>query len=576
MSVGDERDEIRRKIDIVDLVSSRVQLKRAGKNYIGLCPFHEDKRPSFNVSPLIGRYKCWSCGASGDVFNWVMETQKVDFSEALRILAAQAGVTLSRQPGKKLDAGFAEAMADALDFFLAQMRLSKDAQAYCDNRGLTAEVRDRWEIGYAPDVGDALARALQKKGHSLAQCEELFLVKHDSSGGFFDQFRGRMMVPIRDERGALVAYGGRAVLPGQQPKYVNSSDTPLFHKSHLLFGMDKAKESIAKRRAAVLAEGYLDVVACHQAGVNQAVASLGTSLTEEQVKLLKRWCDHVVVMYDGDTAGQNATERAADLLEAGGLTVSVAPLDEGEDPDTLLRKQGAAAVQAAVAKAVPILDFRAKLLRLRHQVTEPDYWSRVAQLLAKAPNDLEFLRLAPSFAAEYPGTRDKEAAVKALRKMAADAKRGQPAAEPRDTGPRRAVGRTGLKLSGPETVLFGALADPRYHATARAKLADPINRTTPDGERLAVALAVVFETHQDPDPRTWVSALEEADLRDGLSEILSGAGMASQEAIEEACDRLKREAETRQAKALAERAEGDDDLRKLTEQMRQIKDREKK
>lgn len=576
MFMGDERDEIRRKVDIVDLVSSRVQLKRTGKTYIGLCPFHDDKRPSFSVMPESGRYKCWSCGASGDVFNWVMETQKVEFPEALRVLAAQAGVTLSRTPGKKIDTGYAAAMADALDFFLAQMRQSAEAQAYCDNRGLTADVRDRWEIGFAPEIGDALARTLQKKGHSLGQCEEIFLVKRDPGGGFFDQFRGRMMVPIRDERGALVAYGGRAISAGQIPKYVNSSETPLFHKGHLLFGMDKAKETIAKRRAAVLAEGYLDVVACHQAGVTQAVASLGTSLTDDQVKLLKRWCDHVVVMYDGDTAGQNATERAADMLESGGLTVGVAMLEEGEDPDTMLRKHGAASVQAAVAKAVPALDFRAALLRKRHQPTEPDYWSRVTQLLAKAPNDLEFLRLAPSFAAEYPGTRDKEAAVRALRKMAADAKRGRTVDPPRELGPRRAGMKSSLRLSGPETVLFGALGDPRYHLQARAKLADPVYRCTPDAIRLAEALAVVFEAHQDPDPRTWVSAIDDPDLRDGLAEILSSIGMTTQEGIDEACDRLRREAETKRAKALAETATNDDDLRKLTEHMRLIKDGEKK
>ncbi|MES1228174.1 MAG: DNA primase, partial [Armatimonadota bacterium] len=423
--MADEIDEIRRRIDIVDLVSSRVQLKRAGKNFVGLCPFHDDKRPSFNVSPLIGRYTCWSCGAKGDIFNWVMETQKVDFAEALRILAAQAGVTLSsRGTTKKVDAGYGTAMADALDFYLSQMRLSKEATDYCDNRGLTDEVRAQWEIGFAPEMGDALARSLQKKGHSLAMCEEVFLVRKDAGGGYYDMFRGRMMVPIRDERGTLVAFGGRTVLKDGIPKYINSSDTPLFHKNRLLFGMDKAKEVIAKTKVAVLVEGYLDVVACHRAGVRNAVASLGTSLTEEQVKLLKRWCERVVVFYDGDTAGQNATERAADMLEPAGLGVTVVMVPAGDDPDTMLKDHGAASVVAAVSKSQPILDFRAWLLRQRHQPNDPDYWDLVAKVLAKAPNELEFLRLAPSFAAEFPGTRDKEAAVRALRKMAVDAKRG--------------------------------------------------------------------------------------------------------------------------------------------------------
>ena len=251
-----EIEEIRARINIVDLVSQRVQLKKTGKNYQGLCPFHDDKRPSFTVNPVVGRYRCWSCGETGDIFNWVMKTQNVPFAEALQLLAAQAGVELTNRPNPQERSERAlhlEIMEEALKFFREQLSKSSTAQDYLTRRGIDESTIAEWELGYAPDVGEALAVHLRKKAYALSVCRSLFLVEEDASGGYYDKFRGRLMFPIRDERGDLVAFGGR-VLGDGVPKYINSSDTPVYRKSRVLYGLNRALGHISrmKPRQAVL------------------------------------------------------------------------------------------------------------------------------------------------------------------------------------------------------------------------------------------------------------------------------------------------------------------------------------
>ncbi|RYG41951.1 DNA primase, partial [bacterium] len=322
--VDDPRDEIRRRVDIVDLVGREVPLKKRGKNWLGLCPFHADKNPSFNVSPETGRYKCFACGAGGDVFTWVMERRNVDFPEALQLLAREANVILPERTGPrepKVDHN--SAMETALAYFREQFERSPLAREYVAGRGMDEATIKTWEMGYAPNVGEALAMYLKRAGISLAVAKEAFLVDEDAGGGYFDKFRGRLMFPIRDERGQLVAFGGRLLTTGH-PKYINSGDTPIYRKSRVLYGLNRAREPLGKSRRAVLCEGYLDVIACHRAGVETAVASLGTALAEDQAKLLKRWSDEVVILYDSDDAGRKAALRATDVLVAAGLRVRVA------------------------------------------------------------------------------------------------------------------------------------------------------------------------------------------------------------------------------------------------------------
>jgi len=406
-----EIDDIRARINIVDLVGQRVQLKKTGKNYTGLCPFHDDKRPSFTVTPQLGRYKCFSCGEGGDIFTWVMKTQNVDFGEALQILAPMAGVELSNRPtgqSRSEKSQQLEIMEEALRFFREQLGRSATARDYLNRRGLDEAVVSEWELGYAPDVGEALAVHLYKKGFPLALCRTLFLVEEDPSGGYYDKFRGRLMFPIRDERQDLVAFGGR-VLGDGMPKYINSSDTPLYRKGRVLYGMHRASKFITKMkpRQMVLCEGYLDVIACHRAGVRGAVASLGTALSEDHAKLMKRWCDEVVILYDADSAGQKAAERAIEVLKAESVLTRVALMPSGEDPDTLLRSQGPGAVEAAVKQATLPTDFKLDQLIASHPEKGQAFWDAAAEIIAQSSHLAELERHIERVVSQHSGVEDQ-------------------------------------------------------------------------------------------------------------------------------------------------------------------------
>lgn len=381
--MADEIGEIRARINIVDLVGQSVALKRSGNRYQGLCPFHEDKNPSFSVTPETGRYVCWACGEKGDVFNWVMKTRNIEFKEALQLLAEQAGVTLKTQKPEDRSIRMTQrsAMDAAQKLFREQLGKSPAAKAYCASRGLTQEILDKWEIGYAPDDGQALTISLKKQGFRLAECKQLFLVDGDDNQGYREKFRGRLIFPIRDERGDLVAFGGRA-LGDAQPKYINSSDTPLYKKGKVLYAMNIAKEAMRDEKTAVLTEGYMDVIACHAAGVKTAIASLGTALTSDQAKLLKRWCDAVTVLYDSDSAGQKASAKAIDIFSAEGLRVRVAAVPEGKDPDTLLKSAGPAAVRKAATAGLTPLEYRIHAIEKEHSSDSEEFWSMAVAAIA--------------------------------------------------------------------------------------------------------------------------------------------------------------------------------------------------
>ncbi|MDH4388700.1 MAG: DNA primase [Fimbriimonas sp.] len=417
--MNDDRDEIRRRIDLVDLVSQRVRLKRSGKNYTGLCPFHDDKSPSFYVNPALGRYTCFSCGEKGDVFTWTMKTQGLEFREALQLLADQAGVKLTSYSGPTQDKsereGWLATMQSALIFYRNELGKSSTAKTYCDNRDIPQSVIDEWELGYAPSVREGLVSQLKRDGHQLVEAERLFLVQGDQQNGYTDKFFGRLMFPIRDDRGDLVGFGGR-VLGDGTPKYINSSDTPLYRKSRVLYGFHKARDRMMKERHAVLVEGYLDVIACHRAGVKEAVASLGTSLAEDHAKLLKRFCDKVTILYDADKAGEKAAMRAVEILGEVGLQCRIALMPQGEDPDTLLRQKGAEAVQEAVTKAESPFDFEIRLLESRLGILSDEFWEQIPLVLAKAITELDLERHILRLAGQHPAIPNAQSAAAALRR----------------------------------------------------------------------------------------------------------------------------------------------------------------
>lgn len=562
--MSDERDEIRRRIDLVDLVGQKVQLKKAGKDWKGLCPFHDDRNPSFTVSPTIGRYKCWSCGAAGDCFTWVMETQKVDFGEALRLLAAEAGVDLKRTGGPKPSTQvFSDAMEAAQAFFREEYARTPSVQEYVSKRGMDDETVRKWELGYGPDMGEALAVRLRKGGFQLNQCRDLFLVEMDQQGGYYDRFRGRLTFPIRDERGRLVAFGGRIVVPVENvAKYINSSDTPLYSKSTVLYGMHVARETMAKTGRAVLVEGYMDVIACHRAGITEAVATLGTSITDDHVRLLRRWSQEAVVLYDGDEAGLKAADKACTMLAEAGLQVRVAVVAAGHDPDTLLTEGGPEAVRRVVEEAVRPIDFRLMLLDRESSPSDPSYWEKATTILSAATDELELERYLHGLAAKYPGIRDKAAARRALQKMVR-AKR-----EPHRTGKvapkmKGQVTIPEMPMTGPERLIVRALFEPGLAKIALKAVRETETMSSPMG--ILFAEEVVASGWESGDPKGLMAELSPEVAMVVSDLIMRSLEPVTEQNLTEAIQRLTVDKNRRVIETMAEAATDDDQLRRLSE-----------
>jgi DNA primase len=362
---GSFADRVKQQADIVRVVGEYVRLKKSGLNFTGLCPFHSEKTPSFSVSATKQFYYCFGCGAGGDVFKFVMEMDKVTFPEAVRAVAEKCGIAIPRARERTPDerrenqqrASLVELHLEAAAFFVQQLNATQEgraAKAYLLDRGLDSEAMARFGIGFAPSGGEALLRAFKQKYQEKA-LEVSGLFSRDQNGRLFDRFRRRVMFPIANDSGKIVAFGGRA-LGDDLPKYLNSPETPIYTKSNILYHLDRAKEALRQRDFAVLVEGYMDAIAVARAGIANVVASCGTSLTEPQVKLLNRFTRRIIVNYDPDTAGQAATERSLAILLEQGAEVRVLRLPGGKDPDSFIRSEGAAAYTKLLNEAPPYVD----------------------------------------------------------------------------------------------------------------------------------------------------------------------------------------------------------------------------
>ena len=356
--------EIKSKLPVIDVVGETVALKRAGSAYKGLCPFHAEKTPSFIVTPDRESWRCFGCGEGGDIFTFLMQRDGIDFREALSRLAEKAGVELSAQTAK--NDRHRRRLRDALEAAIAWYRevllqapQAEAARLYLAERGLTAETLERFTIGYALTTWDALTRRLIGRGFTNEELIAAGLASPSNRGGVIDKFRGRIIIPIRDASGRAVGLGGR-IMPGAEgPKYLNSPAGPLFDKSHTLYGLDLAKATIRREKLTVIVEGYTDVMAAHQAGFTNVVASLGTALTRGQIELATRYADAIALAYDVDLAGEAATQRG--LLEELGPDQSVSKvrvirIPAGKDPDELIRNDPDA-WRVAVAEAKPVIDY---------------------------------------------------------------------------------------------------------------------------------------------------------------------------------------------------------------------------
>jgi len=408
-------DDIRSANTISEVVSEFLPLKKSGSNYKGLCPFHAEKTPSFMVNPEKRIFHCFGCGEGGNVFGFVMKNQNMTFPEAVRYLAKRGGVRIPENlPPRQRERGrekerLQEANAAAADYFRENLlgAQGKKAMAYLLQRGMSRETIDGFSLGYALASWDALSRALRAKGFKEAELVKAGLIVPRSSGGFNDRFRNRVIFPISDQQGNVIAFGGRIIGDGE-PKYLNSPETPLYNKSKVLYGFDRARDSFRREGFGVVVEGYFDCITAHQEGVRNVVATSGTALTDDHLRLMERYSPRWTVMFDGDTAGIRAAKRSLELFVTHGLFARGVLLPEGEDPDSFLSENGADAFRALLEGAKSLMDFFIERTVREHRTGTVEgkvaAVREVVPLLAKVKGNVEL--------AEYVGLAAHRLGVK--------------------------------------------------------------------------------------------------------------------------------------------------------------------
>jgi DNA primase len=569
-------DEVKSRLDIVEVIGAQVPLKRAGRNFSGLCPFHSERTPSFSVSPDRQTWHCFgACATGGDVFTYVMRRENIEFPEALRMLAERAGVTLAERRDTHEDERqqrLLQANEAAAAFFhnaLLNAKQASHARDYLQQRGLDPETIDNFQLGYSLDSWDALRQHLGERGYSEADLLAAGLLVESDRGGY-DRFRGRLMFPIRDERGRVAGFGARQLAEDDTgAKYINTSQSPVFDKSTLLYALDRAKESIRRERTAIVVEGYMDVIAAYQEGITNVVASMGTALTERQIRTLERLKARVLLALDADAAGIEATLRA--LQEAGAAGAiratsdSIAPADmsedefgrrnaqewsrdalkraavnfyvvplTGKDPDEMIRNDRAA-WDAAVAQAKPFTDHVFDVVAARHDLAQP------AQRAVLLKELLPIVRLIdePVYRAHYVQRLAR------IARIGEDVLQAELRAQPRK---RRESERTALpprvhREPGEEFCLALLLHHPEIRAEGKAIAEDLF---------VLSEHRVIFHTWQTSDDIETIRAALSDELRPVLERIMERDlplldGTKQREAFQDCVRKIERD-RLRQAK----------------------------
>lgn len=370
-------DEIRQRSDLVEIVSGYVSLKPSGRNLKGLCPFHSESTPSFHVSREKGLFHCYGCGAGGDVFKFVEKIDTLSFMEAAERLARRAGVPFEwanqgKGPSSDARERYRRVNEMAGEFYRESLQRDRSALDYLKHRGITPSTVEAFQLGYAPEGWEGLTTALVSRGVQPKELIDVGLSLEGRSGGAYDRFRQRLMFPIWDSEGRIIAFGGRA-MGDFQPKYLNTSESALFVKSRTLYALHLARKAIAEADSCVIVEGYVDVLACHQWGFRNVVATMGTAVSTGHLNVLSRLTRKVAIAFDSDSAGMNATLRSIPLFEEAGFTVRVISLPKGEDPDEFLRERGADAFKGVIAEARPVVEHRLTQAAARHDLTQQDH-----------------------------------------------------------------------------------------------------------------------------------------------------------------------------------------------------------
>ncbi|MEF3317963.1 DNA primase [Peptoniphilus grossensis] len=401
-------DEIRDRADIVDLIGEYVDLKRSGSNYMGLCPFHSEKTPSFSVSPSKSIFKCFGCGVGGDVITFIMKRENLNFPEAVEFLAEKYNVRLSEYKDENKEAKdkrnrLYDINREAAMHFLNNLSSSPKAQKYLRDRGLSDKTIRAYGLGYSKDSWTDLYDHLTKLGYKEEELLNLNLVSKSKNGNYIDRFRDRVMFPIINRNNKVIAFGARG-FGDAKPKYLNSRETPIFHKGSNLFNMNIISRESSRQRI-ILVEGYMDVISLYNSGINYSVASLGTSLTEDQAAIIKKMAKDIYICYDSDKAGINATSRAIDIFLSKSCKPKIIELEGGLDPDDFIKKYGMEGFENKIKSAISYIDFKIKILRENFNLEEAEGLSNFtlesAKILSSIKNPIERDIFVKDFSKKY-------------------------------------------------------------------------------------------------------------------------------------------------------------------------------
>ncbi len=538
------KEDIRQLVDVVDLIGEHVALKKAGKSHKGLCPFHAEKTPSFNVLRETGYWHCFGCGESGDIFEFVMRREKLTFPEALERLAQRAGVELERSPQAARRASERDLIHAANEAANALFRRNlktlpeaETARKYLVGRGYDEDVVERYGVGYARESWDDLCKALRAKSvkPKIAETAGL-LVSRPSGAGHYDRFRNRITFPIIDVTGHVLGFGGRTLSADEDAKYINSPETPVFSNGQVLYGLNWAREAISDGGMVVVVEGYTDAIALWRAGIHCTVATLGTALTEDHVKLLSRYAEEVVLAFDADSAGVRAVLRAAETFEDAPAEVKILVLPEGQDPDDLVTEQGAEGFQELLDSRQGLVEYQLARVFADQSVDSPEQMvkrmGQATDILMRVRDESRRFESLARVADRYCRDRAQAESVQSailseLRRRAGGRRRGGRRAPTRDRDLRfaaetiatssRGIPRTCAEVE--EQLLAAALQDSEF-ATGLFALMEPEELLLPVDRCIGGVVAAVAESSVDADPSAVIEQIEDGAARSRAIELL--------------------------------------------------------
>jgi DNA primase len=547
-------EQLKSSVDIVSVVGEYVRLKKSGtQRYMGLCPFHSEKTPSFTVHVVHQFYKCFSCGAGGDVVKFVMEKEGISFYEALKLLAERYGIPMPKRSqyadeDSKLRGAIYQMHELAQENFRANLDspAGEAARGYLARRGVTPETAEQFGLGYSDRSGRALLRLYEHRSFLAAQMDQAGLVGKRQDGSMYDRFRNRLMFPIHNESGKIIGFGGRALAAEEEPKYLNSPETPIYKKSYVLYNLHRAKEAIRKDDRVILVEGYMDAIGVTAAGFRGVVASCGTALTAQQVQALKRHTQKIVVNFDPDAPGANAAERSISLLLEEGMQVRIMELDGGLDPDEYCKQRGAAAYQERLEGAKGYFYWLADRARARYDMHTTEGQVAVLQFLVPAvqriPDRLERLQIAVDVAG-YVGVdqANQGRVIDAFKKAAVD--RQEKTIEP----PK-------IPLRHDERVLLNALlAEPEMWSEVIGELKSIETIDSLSSRRIFQAIFALHEAGGRLSFEEVHARLEESDQSLLAQAVLSEDARTSHEEVLAAIEKMRRTGEQQRRSQLKAR-----------------------